>query len=119
MSGVLVTPGVTFIADSFAGRTRVAAALFTAELITTGSGRPARYSDARSAGKSGRHVVDGCRPWECWMRARDLAEPFPTVSVDTDAVEAARRMAAEGRPGLIVCHRDGRPYTVLPGSQVL
>ncbi|MBA2574093.1 MAG: CBS domain-containing protein [Nocardioidaceae bacterium] len=53
------------------------------------------------------------------MRARNLAEPFPTVSLDADAMAAARAMAAERLPGLIVCGDDGRPYTVLPGSQVL
>lgn len=53
------------------------------------------------------------------MRAGDLAKPFPTVSVDDDALAAARIMAAEKSPGLIVCHADGRPYTVLPGAQVL
>ncbi|MBA2446114.1 MAG: CBS domain-containing protein [Nocardioidaceae bacterium] len=53
------------------------------------------------------------------MRARDLAEPFPTVSLDADAMAAAQTMAAARLPGLIVCGDDGRPYTVLPGSQVL
>lgn len=53
------------------------------------------------------------------MRARDLAKPFPTVSVDEDVLTAAQMMAAERSPGLIVCDPDGRPYTVLPGSQVL
>jgi CBS domain-containing protein len=53
------------------------------------------------------------------MRARDLAEPFPVVTLDTDAMEAARLLGAKRLPGLIVCGLDGRPYTVLPGSQVL
>ena len=53
------------------------------------------------------------------MRARDLAEPFPVVTLETDAMEAARLMADRRLPGLIVCGADGRPYTVLPGSQVL
>ena len=53
------------------------------------------------------------------MRARTLAEPFPTVTTDTDAMDAARAMAAGRLPGLIVCTDDGRPYTVLPDSQVL
>jgi CBS domain-containing protein len=53
------------------------------------------------------------------MRARDLAEDFPTVSLDTDAMEAARLLSRERLPGLIVVADDGRPYTVLPGSQVL
>jgi CBS domain-containing protein len=53
------------------------------------------------------------------MRARDLAEPFPVVNLETDALEAARLMGDRRLPGLIVCGADGRPYTVLPGSQVL
>ncbi len=53
------------------------------------------------------------------MRARDLAEPFPVVTLETDALEAARLMAERRLPGLIVCGTDGQPYTVLPGSQVL
>lgn len=53
------------------------------------------------------------------MSARSLAEPFPTVTTDTDAMDAARSMAAGRLPGLIVCTDGGRPYTVLPDSQVL
>ena len=53
------------------------------------------------------------------MRAGQLAQPFPVVGLDTEAMEAARAMAAARLPGLIVCDDDGRPYTVLPGSQVL
>lgn len=53
------------------------------------------------------------------MRARDLATPVPTVSVDTPALEAARILSRERLPGLIVRDRSGQPYTVLPGSQVL
>lgn len=53
------------------------------------------------------------------MRARDLAQAFPTVSLDTDAMEAARLLSRERLPGLIVADADGRPFTVLPGSQLL
>ncbi len=53
------------------------------------------------------------------MRAGQLAQPFPVVGLDTEAMEAARAMAAARLPGLIVCGDDGRPYTILPGSQVL
>ena len=53
------------------------------------------------------------------MRARDLAQQLAVVTPDTDAMEAARVMAEKRLPGLIVCGEDGRPYTVLPGSQVL
>jgi CBS domain-containing protein len=41
------------------------------------------------------------------------------VSLDTDAMVAARLLAGQRLPGLIVLGDDGRPYTVLPGSQVL
>jgi CBS domain-containing protein len=53
------------------------------------------------------------------MRARDLAKPFPIVTPDTEAMAAAQTMATERLPGLIVSGDDGRPYTILPGSQVL
>lgn len=53
------------------------------------------------------------------MRARELAEPFPTIGLDTDALSAARTMGDKRHPGLIVCDEQGRPHTVLPGSQVL
>ncbi len=53
------------------------------------------------------------------MLARDLAEPFPAVAADSDALEAARLLAERHLPGLIVTDDDGRPRTVLPGSQVL
>jgi CBS domain-containing protein len=53
------------------------------------------------------------------MTARKLAQPFPIVTPETDAMEAAQKLAAERLPGLIVCRDDGRPYTILPGSQVL
>lgn len=53
------------------------------------------------------------------MRARELAETFPIVSLTTDALTAARTMGDQRRPGLIVCDDEGRPHTVLPGSQVL
>jgi len=53
------------------------------------------------------------------MRARELAEQFPVVSLTTDALTAARVMGDQRHPGLIVVDDDGRPHTVLPGSQVL
>ncbi|MEP7035486.1 MAG: CBS domain-containing protein [Dermatophilaceae bacterium] len=53
------------------------------------------------------------------MSARIMAEPFPIVTPGTDAMDAARAMGSGRLPGLIVCTDDGRPYTVLPGSQVL
>jgi CBS domain-containing protein len=53
------------------------------------------------------------------MRARDLAALFPSVGLDTPAIEAARLLAGQDLPGLIVVDAQGRPLTVLPGTQVL
>ena len=53
------------------------------------------------------------------MRARDLVTDFPTVELDSSALEAARLLTAEGLPGLIVVDHRGRPVAVLPGTQVL
>lgn len=53
------------------------------------------------------------------MRAAELVEPFPIVSLETDILSAARTMGDHRLPGLIVCDGAGRPHTVLPGSQVL
>jgi CBS domain-containing protein len=53
------------------------------------------------------------------MIAGELAEQFPTVDVDSDAMDAAQELGRARLPGLIVCGEGGRPYTVLPGSQVL
>ncbi|NRQ39875.1 CBS domain-containing protein [Nonomuraea sp. NN258] len=53
------------------------------------------------------------------MRARDLAGDFPTVTLDTPALEAARLLADQDLPGLIVVDGEGLPFTILPGTQVL
>ncbi|WP_043620026.1 CBS domain-containing protein [Nonomuraea candida] len=53
------------------------------------------------------------------MRARDLAVEFPTVTLDTPALEAARLLADQDLPGLILIGDDGRPLSILPGTQVL
>ncbi|TDE56589.1 CBS domain-containing protein [Nonomuraea mesophila] len=53
------------------------------------------------------------------MRARDLACDFPTVTVDTPVYDAARLLAEQDLPGLIVVAGDGLPVTILPGTQVL
>jgi CBS domain-containing protein len=53
------------------------------------------------------------------MRARDLAAAFPTVGMDTPAIEAARLLAGQNLPGLIVVDDHDRPATILPGTQVL
>lgn len=51
--------------------------------------------------------------------ARDLAVPFPSVGLDSSALEAAQAMAEQRLPGIVVCNGDGSPHTILPGSQVL
>jgi CBS domain-containing protein len=53
------------------------------------------------------------------VRAGQLAEEYPVIGLDDDGFEAARLLAEHGLPGLIVVDAEGRPYTVLPGSQVL
>jgi CBS domain-containing protein len=53
------------------------------------------------------------------MLARDLAAPFPCVGIDDDALDAARLMAEQRLPGLVVCEAGGRPTRILPGTQVL
>lgn len=53
------------------------------------------------------------------MLARDLAVPYPSIGLEDDALQAARLMADQHLPGLVVCEPDGRPTRVLPGPQVL
>jgi CBS domain-containing protein len=53
------------------------------------------------------------------MRARDVAIPMSTVTEDLPAREAAKILAAQDLPGLVVVDAKGRPLTVLAGTQVL
>ena len=53
------------------------------------------------------------------MRARELAQQMPTVSPRDPVAAAVRVMAQAHLPGLIVVDTGARPYTVLPGTQVL
>ncbi|GAA2899911.1 CBS domain-containing protein [Streptosporangium fragile] len=53
------------------------------------------------------------------MRARDLVSAFPTVSLDTPVIDAARLLTEQDLPGLIVIDDDGLPLSILPGTQVL
>ena len=54
------------------------------------------------------------------MLARELADAsFPTVTLDSDAADAARLIGAGRLPGLVVVDHAGLPYAILPGSQVL
>jgi CBS domain-containing protein len=53
------------------------------------------------------------------MRARDLAEDFPPVTLGTDALAAARLPAERRLPGLLVMDGDGAPLAVLPASRLV
>ncbi|WP_151483945.1 CBS domain-containing protein [Streptomyces albicerus] len=53
------------------------------------------------------------------MFAHDLAEPFPYVSADSAALDAARLMARQKLPALLVVDADGRPYAILSGSEAI
>jgi CBS domain-containing protein len=51
--------------------------------------------------------------------ARELAEDYPLVDFDTDALDAARILAFNHLPGLVVIDDKGAPFAVLPASQVV
>lgn len=53
------------------------------------------------------------------MRAEEIAEGFPVVSIDSDALDAAGLLAEHRLPGIVVTDPSGRPYAVLPASQVV
>lgn len=53
------------------------------------------------------------------MRAEDIAEEYPAVSIDANALDAARMLAEHRLPGLLVTDTSGSPYAVLPASQVV
>ena len=53
------------------------------------------------------------------MRAEDLEEKFPIVPIDSDAIDAARKIAEHNLPGLLVTDTAGKPYAVLPAFAIL
>ena len=53
------------------------------------------------------------------VRAEDLEEKFPIVPIDSDAVDAARKIAEHHLPGLLVTDTSGKPYAVLPAFAIL
>jgi hypothetical protein len=53
------------------------------------------------------------------VRARDFAEDYPLVRTTDEALVAARLIAEQHRPAVVVVDDEGRPVTVLPASQVL
>ena len=48
-----------------------------------------------------------------------MVEDVPLVSLDANALEAARLLAERRLPGLVVADDQGRPYAILPASQVV
>jgi CBS domain-containing protein len=53
------------------------------------------------------------------MRARELADEYPSVTLDSDALDAARLLAGQRLPGLVVMDDDGEPYAILPASRLV
>ena len=59
------------------------------------------------------------RSYRARMHAEEIAEDFPVVTVDSDALEAARMLAEHRLPGIVVTDSSGKPYAILPASQVV
>jgi CBS domain-containing protein len=53
------------------------------------------------------------------MHAAEMAEEYPVVELDSDALDAARLLAERRLPGLVVTDKTGCPQSVLPASQVV
>ncbi|MGC9544152.1 CBS domain-containing protein [Streptomyces sp. UG1] len=53
------------------------------------------------------------------MHAGDLTQPYGSVPTDTDALEAVRLLVDHGLPGLLVVDPAGRPFAILPASDVV
>ncbi|MER7449397.1 CBS domain-containing protein [Nocardia beijingensis] len=53
------------------------------------------------------------------MHAAQMAEEYPVVRLDTDALDAARLLAEHRLPGIVVTDNRGVPEAVLPASQVV
>jgi CBS domain-containing protein len=53
------------------------------------------------------------------MHAEQMAEDFPVISIDSNALDAARMLAEHRLPGIVVTDASGKPYAVLPASQVV
>ena len=53
------------------------------------------------------------------MRAEQIAEEFPAVTLDSNALDAVRLLATRRLPGLVVTDLAGTPVTILPASQVV
>jgi CBS domain-containing protein len=59
------------------------------------------------------------RSYAAPMHAEQMAEEFPVVSQDSDALEAVRLLAGRRLPGIVVTDEHGCPCSILPASQVV
>ncbi|QLY29898.1 CBS domain-containing protein [Nocardia huaxiensis] len=53
------------------------------------------------------------------MHAAQMAEEYPVIDLDSDAMDAARLLAEHRLPGILVTDGDGAPRAVLPASTVV
>ncbi|MCZ4102471.1 MULTISPECIES: CBS domain-containing protein [Streptomyces] len=53
------------------------------------------------------------------MRARDLAEPYPSIAEGDQALAAARLLAEQRLPAVLVLDPYGMPRAILPASQLV
>jgi CBS domain-containing protein len=53
------------------------------------------------------------------MRAAEIDDEFPVLDIDSPALDAARMLAEQRLPGIVVMTGDGQLYAVLPASQVV
>ncbi|WP_284740354.1 CBS domain-containing protein [Amycolatopsis sp. RTGN1] len=53
------------------------------------------------------------------MHAVEMAEDYPVVDLDSDALAAAQLLAERRLPGLVVTDASGCPCSILPASQVV
>jgi CBS domain-containing protein len=53
------------------------------------------------------------------VQAAEIDEQFPVVDIDSSALEAARMLAEDSLPGIVVVTADRQLYAVLPASQVV
>jgi CBS domain-containing protein len=53
------------------------------------------------------------------VRAEKIAEEFPVVALNSNALDAVRLLASRRLPGLVVTDTAGTPVTILPASQVV
>ncbi|WP_067574680.1 CBS domain-containing protein [Nocardia acidivorans] len=53
------------------------------------------------------------------MHAAQMAEEYPVIDLDSDAMDAARLLAEHRLPGILVTDANGAPHSVLPAAQVV